>query len=297
MFEFLFGSKPQLEDLEKIECDASADYKSFQSHYILEIQAIGDEIIQWYDSKTEGKTLVLFPGTTGMADVWFSYFVELSKSFRVLVPNLPEVESLEHLNELFFNWLDQLEIETTTILGQSFGGVIAQTFADKYPNRVEQIVLLTSFANTASVKDKTRKNYLRSISRFTKAVNDLKFESLQKSIYKQVVKGVDVAFVEDKPFWKAFYGNMFLNSSKELLTSMHQIQLDYWKNVRVEPALYTGRVLLIETTTDASYDREEKKALMNRYPGADLFEIEGSSNMSHVRESVKIIKKIVQTLS
>ena len=53
----------------------------------------------------------------------------------------------------------------------------------------------------------------------------------------------------------------------------------------------------MEAKTDASYDREEKKALLERYPEASVFEIAGSSNLSHIREKDAIIKKILNTLS
>jgi len=292
MFKFLFGSKPQLEDLNKFDCVEALELESFYEINKMRSHVFKSETLSWYDSNTEGKTILLLPGTTGNADVWYSYYMELSKNYRVLVPNLPELETLNDLCDLITEWMDYLKLDQVTMMGQSFGGVIAQVYSDKNPNRIAKLVLLTSFANTEAVKDKTRKGYQKSLNRFTDALKNLKFESLQKSIYKQVVKGVDVAFVDNKPFWKAFYGNILLESRPEFLKAIHELQLNYWTNVQSGLAKFEGAVLLVEATTDATYDREEKKALVNRYPTADVFNIEGSSNLSHIRDAERILESI-----
>lgn len=292
MFDFLFGKQPQIEDLFSFEGENCKCLMQFKETYTLESGTYSDMELSWYDSKTEGMPIVLLPGTTGKAEVWYMYLLALKNEYRVLMPDFPEVSTVEDLCDQIESWLQDLGIEKAILSGQSFGGAIAQRFADRYPDRVFKLILLTSFSNTITVKDKTRKNYNRSLSRFIKAVKDIKFASLQKSIYKQVIKGVDVAFVEDKAFWKAYYGNMFLESSVELLKTIHEVQIDFWRAVQHEPALYKGPTLLIEAKTDASYDREEKAALSKRYPTANKLEFEGSSNLAHIRELEFIVDAI-----
>jgi len=292
MFKFLSGNKPQIEDLEKYEDEDAILWSAFKGKYEVHSSVIEGFELTWYDSETEGETVVMFPGTTGRADVWHAYFLELSKNYRVLIPNYPEVNQLETFCSVLNEWMNHLTVKKATFVGQSFGGVIAQVFSEAFPEKVEKLILLTCFANTEAVKPKTRKNYHSSLKRFINALKDLKFESLQKTVFKQVVKGVDVAFVENKEFWKAFYGNLLLESAPSLLKVIHEIQLDYWMGIQSEPSEWSGPVLLVEATTDSSYDREEKKALMNRYPNAEVKKIKGSSNLSHIREKKIILDSI-----
>jgi len=292
MFEFLFGKPPEITSLSDFGGENSASLEEFKNSYSQISGTYLGNTLTWYDSQTEGMPLVLLPGTTGKAEVWFMYLLALKEGYRVLMPDFPEVGRVETFCDMLEAWLQDLSVEKAIFSGQSFGGAMAQRFSDRYPDKVFKLILLTSFSNTVSVKDKTRKNYDRSLSRFLKAIKDIKFPSLQKSIHKQVVKGVDVAFVEDKDFWKAYYGNMFLESDIELLKSLHEIQIDFWKAVQHEPALYEGPTLLIEAETDASYDREEKSALLKRYPHANKMEFKGSSNLAHIRELKTIVDAI-----
>lgn len=292
MFDFLFGKKPRIEDLSAFEGEYSSKLNEFRGNHKLQKGRVNNIDMSWYDSGTDGSALVLLPGTTGNGEVWYLYFMALKEQFRVIVPDFPMSQSMDVLSKTLSEWLMQLQVDSAILVGQSFGGVVAQHFSDTYPEQVRKLVLITSFSNTQTVTDKTRRNYEKSLKRFLGALKDLKFESFQKTIYKQVIKGVDVAFVEDKPFWKAYYGNLLLESSQDLLKTMHEVQIDFWANVLEEPAVNKGPVMLIEAKTDASYDREEKKALLNRYPGAQKVEIEGSSNMSHIREIDQIVKSI-----
>jgi len=292
MFEFLFGKKPQIEDLDQFDGESSNAYKQFKENNTLKSKVFTNVEMRWYDSQSEGEPVVLLPGTTGKADVWYQYYMSLKDTHRVLVPDFPEVNAMENLCDTINKWLKSIQVDQAIFVGQSFGGVVAQVYSDRYPEDVSKLILMTSFANTNVVQDKTRKNYEKSLNRFLGALKDIKFENLQKTIFKQVVKGVDVAFVDDKPFWKAYYGNMLLNSSSILLKSIHEIQIDFWKSKQDDLTSYKGCVLLIEAKTDSSYDREEKKALLNRFPDAEVFEIEGSSNLSHIREMKSILDKI-----
>ncbi|WP_430883718.1 alpha/beta fold hydrolase [Fusibacter sp. JL216-2] len=297
MLEFLFGKKPKLEDLSLYETEAREALDRFKDKYKKETRQVSGIEMSWYDSKSDQDVVVLFPGTTGKAEVWYEYALELEKDKRVVLLDFPEVETIQGFSESVSDLFSLLSIDKATIVGQSFGGVLAQCFADQYPQCVSKLVLITSFSNTQVVTDKTRKNYVKSLSRFVKALGDLKFESLQKSIYKQVLRGVDVAHVDNKAFWKAYYGNMLLNSSPTLLEAVHKIQIDFWNQIQSNLGVYNKNILLVEAKTDASYDREEKKALLKRYPKASVFEIAGSSNLSHIREKEAIVKKILDKKS
>lgn len=292
MFKFLKSGKLELKDLSQFTDQESYGYSQYKPAVKTFVAPNGNTELSWADSQIGETAVVLMPGTTGCSEPWFPYFQKLRENHRVLALDLPPVTDVDHFCKLMSEWMDELGLKKAVIVGQSFGGALAQAFCDTYPGKVGALVLITSFSCTEDVSDKTRKGYDRSLARFIHAAENLKFESLQKSLHKQVLKGIDVADVENKPFWKAFYGNMLMRSSRELLKAVHELQRDYWKRLSPNLSSVDYPVLLIEAKTDALYDREEKKALIKRFPCALKVEIDGSANMSHIRAFSRITQAI-----
>ena len=98
------------------------------------------------------KTLVLLHGFTGSTKTWQHVVKSLPQSIRCIMVDLighgqtsaPEnVEcytmafQLEVLHELF----QQLKLEKFTLLGYSMGGRVALSYAMKYPEKIEQLLL------------------------------------------------------------------------------------------------------------------------------------------------------------
>lgn len=98
------------------------------------------------------KTLVLLHGFTGSTKTWQHVVRQLPKSLRCILVDLtghgqtsaPEnvalysmPTQLDTLNELF----EQLHLEKFTLLGYSMGGRVALSYAVKYPDHIEQLVL------------------------------------------------------------------------------------------------------------------------------------------------------------
>jgi len=78
----------------------------------------------------------------------------LATSHEVIAPLAPGFEDLDELLDIrdihdlalhYDDLLDALELETTTILGHSFGAMIAAELAAHFTRRVEQLVLISPF--------------------------------------------------------------------------------------------------------------------------------------------------------
>lgn len=256
------------------------------------LESENNKIKYGFDSGTKGEAILFLPGTTGTGKIWFEYAQSLSDKHRILLPDAPVVCDIVDFCERLFQWVNDKEIDSMVLVGQGFGGVIAQVFADMYPEKVKGLVLMLTVANTKYVESKVRLQYKRGFRRFLKALDTMKFEKIQKSLYKRIMKGIDIAYVDDKPFWKGFYGNIFLESSQEQIRAMHEMQNRFWEQMQAENAKWKGPVLRIEASTKKRQKSPEKEGLSSRYPNAQQKTIEGSSNMAHIREKDRLCKLI-----
>jgi pimeloyl-ACP methyl ester carboxylesterase len=100
----------------------------------------------------EGTPLVLLPGISTGATMWYPSIAHFSQSFRTFAVDImgdlgksvpcrmlaSRSDGAEWLSEVF----DQLEIEQANVMGISYGGTLALNLALAAPNRVSHLVLL-----------------------------------------------------------------------------------------------------------------------------------------------------------
>ncbi len=101
-----------------------------------------------------GRPLVLVQGGGGGGANWFRVLGPLSARFRVLAPDLPGfgLSSWEEPErplgrmgaDRLAAWLDGVGVDTFDIVGTSLGGLLAFRLAQRWPERVGRLVLLSS---------------------------------------------------------------------------------------------------------------------------------------------------------
>lgn len=131
----------------------------------------------FYKVQGTGQAVMLVHGFAENGKVWDHQVSELSKHFKIIVPDLPGCGSSEFVTEdlSITDYAEALmkvaqaeintERETFTMIGHSMGGYIALAFADKYADVLNGLGLFhsTSFAD-AGEKKETRKKAINLIS-------------------------------------------------------------------------------------------------------------------------------------
>jgi len=113
------------------------------------VTKVGDISI-YYESRGEGEALVLVIGYGGNSEQWFRQIPSLSREYRVVVldnrgtgrsdkPDIPY--TMDMMASDIVGLLDATGIDTAHIYGVSMGGMIAQEFALRHPERVGSLVL------------------------------------------------------------------------------------------------------------------------------------------------------------
>lgn len=119
----------------------------------------GDTALHLCDSQKGERCVVLLHGYLESMLVWEEFVPLLYKYVRVVTLDLPghgisevkgEVHSMEYLADTVAAMLDKLGIGRCTLVGHSMGGYAALAFCEKYPERLDGLVLLSSTPNPDS---------------------------------------------------------------------------------------------------------------------------------------------------
>lgn len=121
----------------------------------LQIQ-IGDSLTNYHDHGNGAGTPILFihgsgPGVTAWAN-WRGVIPTIAEHRRVIAPDMlgfgytscPPTKTLD-LNAWvaqLIDLLNALDIPLVSVVGNSFGGAIALALADRYPDRIDRLVLM-----------------------------------------------------------------------------------------------------------------------------------------------------------
>jgi len=101
-----------------------------------------------------GEPLVIVHGGGEGAESWFKNIEELSKNYRVYIPDLPGFGDSQSINNRFSlveyiafieDFTNALDIGPFYLVGHSIGGGIALHYAFHYPDRVSALILVNSF--------------------------------------------------------------------------------------------------------------------------------------------------------
>lgn len=113
------------------------------------------DVSGFYSDEGNGTPLVLIHGFCEDSSVWNDFKKNLSRKFRVLVPDLPgygnsalpkETLTIEWMADFVYAMLEKENISNPIIIGHSMGGYITLALAEKHPQLPQKIGLFHSHA-------------------------------------------------------------------------------------------------------------------------------------------------------
>ncbi|MBI5696069.1 MAG: alpha/beta fold hydrolase [Nitrospirae bacterium] len=112
---------------------------------------IGGLSIRYHDAG-EGPPVVFVHGAGATARLWHRQLGALSKSFRVLAPDLPgfggsgrspDIKGVRDYAGFLARFMDALGLKRASLVGSSMGGWAACWFAREFPERLDRLVLIS----------------------------------------------------------------------------------------------------------------------------------------------------------
>jgi pimeloyl-ACP methyl ester carboxylesterase len=228
-----------------------------------------------YLSCGEGKKAVIFlHGALVKPDMWFYPILELEKRYRIIAPLFtPQTMGAQEAMGFVRAILVAEAISTAMIVGYSYGGGVAQLFAEAHPEMVDKLVL--SHTGLAGREGSTEQ-----IERTKKVVRFLPFFVMKKKL-KGRIERVPASD------WNAFHRAYFTQITAQLT---RRIFLDYLesvlsfedesKHLLADGREWQGETVLLGTRGDKDAF-EFLETLSRLYPNAKsyIFEQGGGHHM------------------
>ncbi len=120
-----------------------------------------------YTDIGKGPCLVLLHGFLLSSTIWVDLAPILSKKNRVIIIDLPghgksgcisETHTMEMMADVINSVLEEKKITKASFIGHSMGGYISLAFAEKYPSKINKLVLLNSSTEEDSTERKKNRD-------------------------------------------------------------------------------------------------------------------------------------------
>ncbi len=216
-----------------------------------------------YLSCGQGEATILWlVGGLRVADAAYRSIPLLEDHFRILAPSYPPLMSMDVLVDGLVRLLDASGVGTAHVLAGSFGGMVAQALLRRHPGRVNKVVLST----TAVLDEKAVANYQQQEAMIASAPSELVAEFSKGRFVEMIAPPND-----ERTFWTAYVDELFSERlTKDDMLSTVRCLLDFAQQPQQPQTApeWAGRILIIESEDDATFDAAARARLKALYPSA-----------------------------
>jgi len=258
-----------------------------------------------YISGGRGKeALLLLTGGTGIFEVMAFLFAPLEDEYRIICPSYSTVETIGMLVDGIVGILESEGVHKTNILGQSFGGILAQAIVHKYPDRVDKLILSHTTTTSPPVDEAIMLKKKKSIEMFKGfyLLPSWLFRFLVERLLRikiSKISRMSLMDAEEREFWHTYFLEMISYMTKKELSSIDRCMIDFAENYRFtrnDLADWPGKILILESDKDTALQPSEKNAVKKLYPKAQVHRFKGSGHLSLIinpEESISIVRNFL----
>ena len=215
----------------------------------------------------EGKTtLTLLTGGMGLAELNFSFIEKLEEHYRVLTFDYPMgLDTNAALADAVHALLEQLGIEKTIFVGESFGGYLAQIIARKYPNITEGLCLFSTAGLNANTVTSLKKKYARIARPMLWVLGHIPYAWLKPTLIKASLRHITQATDDELQYMREFFTWAFKYYTGAFDVHMTSLLIDIMNQTpcRKEEFNYLkGRVMLILPDDDGTFTPQMQRELI-----------------------------------
>lgn len=250
-------------------------FDSYKEKYPRQFMEIGGSQFpyRYYKNNNSNITVVLLTGGIGLSDLLAFHFEEFAKTYSVLTFDYPiAYKTIQQLVDSIAELLNRLCIKVF-LVGQSLGGFIAQILAQQHPDIVDGMILSNTGTLSVDLDEQGAQCLLDMITRTDKSLRLIKwmpFGFVKKSIKEAVLKKVHTQLSpKEQEIMAQICDEMVLTLTKDYEIHMILLMKDlrnHWNMKSSDFSGYGGKVLLILSDDDFTFNDNVKQALVNVMP-------------------------------
>jgi len=190
-----------------------------------------------YRIEGQGPALVLLHGTASSLHTWDVWTEMLKDSLQVVRLDLPAFGltgphpihdySLDTYADVVIHFLDKIDVDRFSIAGNSLGGSISRKIAEKYPERIEQLILI----DPGGYKTNKALPFAFRLGR-TPVLKHLISSITPLSLFEKSIKEVyhDDSKISDKLLMRYYELSLAPGNRDALVARMNQESEEKWKS-------------------------------------------------------------------
>lgn len=243
----------------------------------------GDYIWRYYTAGESGSAILLLPGGMGMGEAYFSVIQALKTDFQLIAPSYPEVVTIKDMMKGLLAIVDKEGHDHVHVLGVSFGGLLAQEWIQRYPNRVNKVILSNTTTSSCYIPLEIKKQRQKKMQRMNTLIRFIPNQLLLKLFQKKITPHFKAMQEEDKKFWTDYFFSGLARKSVNQMVSMYKCMLDFLSNysyTQPDQAQWEGRIMIIDSISDGAFHDKEQMAVRELYPFATVISFPDAGHLS-----------------
>ena len=219
--------------------------------------------------------MLLLPGGLRCAESAFPYIELFEPAFRVITPTYPPLQTVEEVVDGAVAVLDAERVPEAFVLGQSYGGMVAQVLVCRHPSRVRKLVLSSSGPLLASPRQARVLRVLLALA--TRLPERLVMDWWRRSLL--AILSVPAA---ERDFWTTYVRELASQRLTKADVLSHFLTgrdaLARYGFDRQSAVPWGGDVLIIGGEKDPVSDAGDRRAMAAFYPRARVQVIPGAGH-------------------
>lgn len=272
------------------DCDLQRQLDTLHRHHPPKTLDIGGVTWRYTAVGMGPEGLMLFPGAVGSGDVFFQLVPRLSDRYRLIMITLPLLSGLEHLMQGLEVLLDVEKVDRVAMVGSSFGGMVAQAFLFRHPERTTKVVLsATAPPRPGRADENERWHWVYRVIPIP--LMRILLRLLLRALFKKVSVEPD--------FWRRFYAQAISDFTRADLECRYRLALDFDRGHPEAPDLsaWSGQMLVIQGSRDKMITQAARDLMMSTYPRARYHRIEGAGHGPYLERPAKWLDAVTAFLA
>ena len=284
--------------------DFRTDFEQFNAKYPVTSRQVNGLTFHYRLGGNGEKAVVLLIGGLGISDAFYKHFTEFASRFTVLTFDYPyETCRNAVLADGIAALIQELGLKNVYLVGQSYGGLIAQVIAKRHPEIVSGLVLSNTGCLDADMGDEAKAFLLQMVDGLKKTVRLVKavpMPLLKRILFRRIVREFAQCEPDERKYLTDLFAHVFKKITRRHELNMCRLMIDLENELECTKPAFTyldKSVLLLLSEDDHTFGEPVKQALINTMPNPVVNTGIGGGHLSLLLNADEYIRTVAEFIN